>query len=872
MGTNIERTGVVAPCEAITDYPTYYRGEDAASLLAAWTAAWRPGLIAQTGKLPEVVSPYMLPEASDGAATLLLVSTPAESGEVTDWLSEVRAAAESEAAIVEGIVDRPDAIARMDSLLPNIPQATEELDREFFALGYAYQQCSQLTPDMHYGGIFQAELFREAAVAAARFAVAGDADTMLGSLATCYDQLEECRNHIYAVEPVLVDVLLVAETTLGQPLIEALQAEQPTNVLMSGKLLDRLAQRHPETLAAIKNAAEQDRICIATGNYYGEDVSTLAPESMHRLIRRGLDSFHQQLGITPQVFGQHALAAPPRLPQLLNEMGMKGALMVGFDGSEPLPLEMGRATWVGIDGTTLETVTGVPRDLAQPETMLRVAEWLQESLQRDFAAVIILAGWPGTRSPFYEDLKLVAKRSGVLGRFVKLDDLLETDTNNAHWSHVEMDALGPARAKAEVPVYAFNLSEQEELLAGLCKLSGACNERRSSDDTETREALVHLTDAFGVEVDGHSNARLDINPWSFARPAGSSNNVAIPPHGVALCLARTEKDQGPRVEGNVLRNERLELTVNPTTGGIQALRPHRVRRNFLSQRLVLLDSLQRPTECTMRLDSFEPLDCGPEVAAVESKGFLLNQAGELVARYKQEYRIAWGDDCATMGISIWPEEVPYLDLACEFRFGSPDEEFYRGLQWSRLPVDAARMAAFEYVQIGGSDSPLTIAASVTQWMLRTGDSQVAALLAPESHCRKWTYSYAIGIDNPYPMQTLLGGLAEIDSTPVVVTENSPSSAWWLHLGAANVLATYLNVPIDSPRTLQLRLIETEGRVGNATIRLPKPIQSARRTTFTGEAGTGETGTGEAGDTLKVVDGTLPLEIGPYGWIAIEVSW
>lgn len=862
MGTKFERIGVVAPCEAITDYPTYYRGDDARSVLAAWTVAWRPGLIAHSESLPEITSTYSLPEASDGALTLLLVTIPAEGGELTDWLAEVSALQGPRPAIIEGVIERGEAIAQIDAALPDIPQATPELDREFFALGYAYQQCSQLTPDMHYGGIFQAELFRESVIAAARSAVAGNREAMLHSLATSYDQLEECRNHIYGVEPTLIDVLLVAETTLGQPLIDELNTDQPINVLLSGKLLDLIARQQPEVLAALRDAGSGENVCFITGGFPGDDVSTLSPEAMFRELQRSLDTFQQHLGVSPQIFGQHATAAPPRLPQLLSEIGMKGALMVGFNGGDPLPLDMGRATWVGIDGTTLETINGVPRDLAQPDTILRVAEVLQESLQRDYAASLILAGWPGARTFHYEDFRLVAQRSGLLGRFAKLDELFETEPASGHWSQVNMDSLGPAKPLAQIPSYAFNLGEQHELTAGLCKLSGALNENRRPSYAETATAFVHVADALGVEVDGNSNTRLAMNPWSFSKLAHHSQNEEVPPHAVAICKEVIKPEDVPRVDGNVLRNEHIELTINQDTGGIQAVRPHRVRRNFLSQRLVLLDSRNRPTACTMQLDGFEQQDFGPNVAAVASKGFVLDQAGKLQARFEQSFRLDCGAHFATCEISIWPEDLPYLDLACEFRCSEPDAPIYRGLQWSRLPLESARVTAFEYLQIASPQTPLTIAAARTQWMIRTGEGRFATILTPEPNCRKWCYEYAIGFGNRYPMQTLLGGLSETDSTPVIAKSDTPSSAWWLHLGAANVLATHLNVTQDSPRTLKLRLIETEGRVGKVTIRLAKPIQSARRTGFSGQPG----------ETLEVVDGTVPLEIGPYGWLACEVSW
>ena len=48
----ISRVINLLPCPNLDDFPTHHQGQDAASLLANWTAAWHPELIAATGSRP----------------------------------------------------------------------------------------------------------------------------------------------------------------------------------------------------------------------------------------------------------------------------------------------------------------------------------------------------------------------------------------------------------------------------------------------------------------------------------------------------------------------------------------------------------------------------------------------------------------------------------------------------------------------------------------------------------------------------------------------------------------------------------------------------------------------------------------------------
>jgi alpha-mannosidase len=43
---------ILLPCHSLEDFPTHHSGDEAAGLLAGWSALWHPALIASTQKMP----------------------------------------------------------------------------------------------------------------------------------------------------------------------------------------------------------------------------------------------------------------------------------------------------------------------------------------------------------------------------------------------------------------------------------------------------------------------------------------------------------------------------------------------------------------------------------------------------------------------------------------------------------------------------------------------------------------------------------------------------------------------------------------------------------------------------------------------------
>lgn len=881
---NLRRVGILAPCEALNDFPTYHVGADAAGLLACWTAAWRPALIAQTGDLPRVVSTYETPRDANGEPDLwadgLLLVPFASVATSNEWLDAVRAmttqsaatqaAATQGATVIEGFATRDEIISAISQATSDLPVVTPELEAEFFALAYAYLQVSALSHDLLYGSVFDSALFLRSVVAAAQAAVANDSAAIHDGLRICYDQLEQARTHSYPMDIHLVEVLLVAETTLGARLRRAVQEAQSTNLLLPGNIADRMTEREAQSIAALRTAVDEGRICLMTGGYDGSDVSTRAPEAMHREIARSVATLEQTIGSRPCYFAQHATSAPPRAPQLLAQLGFEGALLAGFDGADPLPLDLGRTTWVGLDGTSLESITGAPSDLARPETFLGLNEALALTLQRDHVATVILAGWPGHEHEAADDLRLVARRSDVLGRFVTLKDYFERAAISDHWSAVDNHSLGPPRS-APLPAHETPpaTAEHAQLLEGLSEVAAALSNSAKSDHSQ--DPVMRLMDA----ISGTNRLKTDVtaargvaafNPWSCSAPAPATPAATIPSLGYWIGGVSDIDPTPPRAEEFRLRGENLLAQVHPESGGLQSLRTHSGRRNRVSQRLFVLG--RRGIEVAqMRAEGVEPLDHGPHVGAIRSHGQLVTQGGAALAKFKQTMSLTAGADYLRVEARVEPTSNWSADqrIISRLNVGPGEWRLHRGLQWTRLPVSRTRFVAGDYAEWQDATGRVAIGFEYPVRCERRGAGLLDIVL-PCVAGSPLLHRFALSLDNRYPLRTALGGLTSPSIVEAMPASDAGDSGWWLHCDAANVIVSSLGAaPVEAgapARALRVRLIETEGRSAAARLRLCRPIQSAFCCDFDGPRR----------EEQAVEQGAAVVEIGPYGWLEVEVTW
>ncbi len=415
---------ILLPCHSLEDFPTYHEGEDADSLLASWTALWHPALLAAAGVKPTWARVDSPPSVI--VDRLLVVPTLAASQLPTGFAQRAK---EEGATLVRKLLTVPDIVAAALAPLDGGDGGVDpELAADFHALGYCYLQVQLLTRQMRYSSNLDEVHFQNQVIAGARAALASDNSTAREKLTACFDMLAEERNHYYPVETYVLDLTLVADTTIGPSLRTELARDGVANLLVSGATLQRMQSQEPDSLAAVRAAVEANRAALIGGEVVERRWPLLGLESLTAELQRGAAVYETLVGRRPTVFGRRRFGLTPAFPLVLRQNGYQGVLHATLDdGRFPQGSQL-KVRWEGIGDASLDAIARVPLDAAKSQTFLSYAMKMGESMDADHVATLLLAHWPGQASAWREVLRRVAKYTGALGKFVTIDQYFrETD-------------------------------------------------------------------------------------------------------------------------------------------------------------------------------------------------------------------------------------------------------------------------------------------------------------------------------------------------------------------------------------------------------------------------------------------------------------
>lgn len=414
---------ILLPCHSLEDFPTYHDGEDADSLLAGWTGLWHPRLLAAAGKLPSWARSDTPP--SDTAHHLLVVPTVSVSQLPTGFTQRAQ---ESGAVVIRRYASRSELVdAALRALSDDATTVEPELAADFMALGYCYLQVQLLTRQMRYSSSLDEVHFRDRLVEAAQ-AATSNAPEAREKLESCFQLLAQERDRYYPVTAYLLDWTLVASTTLGARLASELAHDSPRNLQISLATLESLATADATLLAKIASRHGEAQLGISLSEADELRLPLLSMETMLSQLRRLHDRVATLLGAVPQVYGRRRFGLTPQLPQVLQKLGFVGAVHATLDQGRFPQGSQFKTRWEGLDGTAIDMIGRVPLDANQPGTFLRLATKLGESMDTDHVATLCLAHWPDHASPWYADLRRVAKYTHALGKFTTLEKYFtETD-------------------------------------------------------------------------------------------------------------------------------------------------------------------------------------------------------------------------------------------------------------------------------------------------------------------------------------------------------------------------------------------------------------------------------------------------------------
>lgn len=458
---------IILPCHSLEDFPTHYRGDDAADLLTCWTSLWHPALIATTESIPQWMSAdygdpvwqshhddWDHPEESaigdddtDTADSFPLVVLPQVSESICP--SDLLMQAENDGVVVSQPQHRlhvaQQAAESCVSTAKLLEQTSQEAQLDFYALGYAFLQVQLMTRQLRYSSNLDEQAFENAVVAAAKAAIESDANRQSETsaedlLIRCFDILLDEKNAYYPVDPQLCDVVLMTETTLGASLSEELKQESDAkNFLLTGDAASLMVQRYPENAAKLKQQIEDGSASIVGGMARESQDWLMDRDAIARNFQCGHAQIQSALGTTPQVFMRRTFGVSPVLPGILNELDYIGAVHSPVE-SRGIPVtNSGVIRWEGVDDESILTLGDRPMNAAAPGNFLGLGVKIGEMIDSAHTATVLFARWPNRSCQAFEDLQRIVRISPLFGTFVSLQEVLSTAYDPGYGEHYAAD-------------------------------------------------------------------------------------------------------------------------------------------------------------------------------------------------------------------------------------------------------------------------------------------------------------------------------------------------------------------------------------------------------------------------------------------------
>lgn len=830
---------VFLPCHTLDDFPTWLAEAEADALLAAWTAAWHPAVMAAAGCRPTHTS-VDLPPPAEAAIGIVppfcdeRFAVQADSDDARAWVRGIEGLEASVDALARGLGATPDA----DGSLPGSAHADD-----FFALGLATLLADLLARRMRSEPDFAATGFDAAAVAAAQAAVAGNDAAMQQSLAEAYACLEATRARYYPVESWVVDLVLAAPTTTGRVLVEALASPVPAALVATGATIRRLAERSPEAIIAVRDAIQSGRVEACGGRDDDRPLDACTPEEIAASFAAGRAAWREHLGTPPTCYAAIAGGASAIMPQILAGTGSTSAIWSLFDGT-PLPDPGGSRIRQESGGCGIEAIARSPLDSSKSDTVLRLAESLGDAFDHDHTAVIAFASYAGAVSRWHRLLRRVASRCTLIGGFVTPSTLVERSAGSSITASFEPDAFWPTQPPSE----------------GVGEAITAAMTATRASATQLMVAHAQLCDAAAL---GQPRAPAAASPMASSRRVPASRGV------LAGLFGRRRDDDARALDNGLVR-----LVANPRTGGILSLRRPIDRGNRISQQLAVRttaastssrwSSPEDRAEWT-RMEA-DAIDREGSVAdgAIVSRGRLVDGSGREAGRFRQRVTLVPGLPLAMLDIemtSARPCAGPLQETHLASRFAwheNEDVEIARSLHLQSIVTERTLFTAPHFIEIisgvsrtGPGTGNVTILTGGLPWHLRSSPHVVDCVLGAGGGPATVRMAVGVGLERPWD-----AGLAVASGVAPSATDTLPANI--------RLTAEPPGVGGVRPGSLSLGLVESAGRSGDVRINWGRGIARAVAVDLEGRP---------LPDVHVAVDGQATVVfLNRFQWLHLVLEW
>ncbi|MBN1588544.1 MAG: hypothetical protein JW888_03425 [Pirellulales bacterium] len=554
---------VLLPVDSLEDLSLDGGSSEAQSLLAAWTVPFHPAIMTSAGRTVEWRYVQDFVDSGETDEALVLLPSPSQQLVPEGWIDEVQS---SGGFVLHDFADRDLAVAlvlaKLDPPMGGLSSSrlNTDLIADFLALGFCQLQVELLTRQQRYMGSLDKEHFDQCALRAAEATMRGQEEAAREDLQSAFNVLAEAREYFYPAESHMLDLTLVAPSTLGQTLVDELVSDTPTTLLISGQTVSAMAADEPLTLAALKMALAEQRVDVAGGEFVEPTLTLATPESILAEIRRGLAVYEKHLGQRPTIFARRRFGLTPILPQILEHCGFVAACHFTLDGGRFPMSDQSKILWEGAGGASFESLARVPIDASEPRSFLQLPRQLGSALDLDDAPTAVFAHWPGSAGCWLDALRRMNRYSPVLGKFSRLiayfeetagvgqamrygpdeyrspylSESIETGQRDPvsrwvryHARQATVETIGGLRCMTQVMQQDASQTfvDPSDLRFAVADLANSVSSdsRAEEEQLEKRlraaldEAIAQLAESLPRRDDEETFGRLCINPCSFAR-------------------------------------------------------------------------------------------------------------------------------------------------------------------------------------------------------------------------------------------------------------------------------------------------------------------------------------------------------------------
>lgn len=843
---------VFLPCHALADLPDWLDESEADAVLAAWTAAWHPAILAATRGLPDWAS-LDLPWTRSGGVVGVVPPGMADrfqAGAAAAATDEQEFLQDCDPDHLEAALLAACGIVAADSRTEAAWQ--RDLVADFHSLGLAMLLSERLALRMRTETSLDTSGFPEAVRGAAEAWQAGEQERARTQLAEAFGCLEAARDHYYAVDCWCLDLVLLAASSLAG-LDAELDSPAALALLADPETVASLQAESPQLLTRISQRAAAESLGVIGSISPAVPPPLLSAEQLDRELARGRDAWLEAVAVQPQVFAQQAGPVHPLLVQLLPRLGYRGLLWSSFDGGSLPEPGMSRFQWE--DGRAEIAAAACKLiDARAAGAVLSLPATLGDAMDHDHTVMLLFCHHAGTASRWFGLLRRAACWTGVFGRFVTPESLLAETA----------DSAGPVRFEPDS--FPLRLPPSEPL-------SGPAASLRAE-----AERLVAGRDTAAGEI---AAAACQLEPHPAAAAGRSSGNAA---EGRSAGWLRSWWRPRGDAESLTLSSPGLQLRVHRGTGGIVAFRRGPADRNLLSQQLACCwpdvaagsTASWRPPQVRYSRMVADAID--RQEQAITSEGRLIDAAGETLAQFRQQVSLVPGLPAAMLEIAVEltaaaaalaTTDDPWSRfLACRFAWNENDFcDVFRCLQSQLIATQRQRLCspwllvlASEGGGLGRGRGPeagevttnLQLFCDGLPWHLRSSPHTLDTLLATSLQPQRLEARLALGID-------LAGATERAISWTAGRSLAVPPLPLPLPAGVRLTAAENLSEP-SGRRGLRLQLLETVGEAQPLRFDWSRPIAEARR------AG----GDPAAEGDVAIVGTALEYRLARREWLDLEI--